>query len=215
MASGNMASGIEWSLPAVHDVLAEAVPDREMVVWSSTRRTFADAAARSRGFASHLVRQGVGLRRERDELDRWECGQDPVALVLRNCPEYLETMLGCYRARAVPFNVNHHYKPAEMRAIFDMIGPRAVVYHRSLGPVVDEALADSETLSRRRRRRIRRHPPPGQRGLRDGRRERRVDTATPHVAGRPLHGVHRRYHGTAESRALAPGRHLRRRDGRK
>ena len=50
------------------------------------------------------------MRRERGELERWELGQDPVALVLHNCAEYLEAMLGCFRARAVPFNVNQHYR---------------------------------------------------------------------------------------------------------
>ena len=57
---------------------------------------------------------GIGLRRERAELERWECGQDAVALVLHNGVEYIEAMLGCYRARAVPFNVNQHYRPTEV-----------------------------------------------------------------------------------------------------
>jgi fatty-acyl-CoA synthase len=63
-----------------------------------------------------------------------------VALLLRNGPEYLETMLGCFRARAVPFNVNHHYTSGELASLLAMTGPKAVVYHRSLGPLVDAAL---------------------------------------------------------------------------
>jgi fatty-acyl-CoA synthase len=137
---------IEWCLPAVHDVVVDTVPDREMVVWNTTRRTYGEVAARSKGLASFLMANDVGLRVERDELERWECGQDPVALVLRNCPEYVEAMFGCYRARAVPFNVNHHYKPAEVTAVFDMIGPKAVIYHRSLGPLVDASLVDRSAL---------------------------------------------------------------------
>src|SRR6185503_3482509 len=116
-----------WSLPAVHDVVAAAAPDRAMVVWGSTRRTYAEVAARTRGLARFLGAHGIGLHRERDGLERWECGQDPVALLLHNCPEYLETMLGAYRARAAPFNVNQHYKPAEIRDLFAMVGPAAVV----------------------------------------------------------------------------------------
>jgi fatty-acyl-CoA synthase len=139
-------SSSEWSLPAVHDVVAAAVPDREMVVWNDTRRTYGEARDRTRGLAAFLTSHGLGLHRERDELERWECGQDRVALVLRNCPEYLEAMLGSYRARAVPFNVNHHYTPGEMRQLFDMLEPAAVVYHRSLGPLVGEALVDDRPL---------------------------------------------------------------------
>ena len=32
----------EWSIPAVLDVVAETAPDREMIVWTTVRRTFAE-----------------------------------------------------------------------------------------------------------------------------------------------------------------------------
>jgi acyl-CoA synthetase (AMP-forming)/AMP-acid ligase II len=137
---------IEWSLAGVHDVVAAAAPDRDMVVWTSVRRTYGEVLARTRALATFLAGRGIGIRRERAELERWECGQDPVALLLNNCPEYLEAMFGCYRARAVPFNVNQHYKPAEVRAVLDMVGAAAVVYHRSLGPLLREALGGDSTL---------------------------------------------------------------------
>jgi 3-oxocholest-4-en-26-oate---CoA ligase len=134
----------EWSLAGVHDVIAAAVPDRDMLVWTSdrtsVRRTYGDVADRTRGLASFLAGHGIGARHERAGLERWECGQDPVALLLYNCPEYIEAMLGCYRARAVPFNVNQHYRPGEVRGVLDMVGAVAVVYHRSLGPLLAEAL---------------------------------------------------------------------------
>ena len=207
-----MESSTEWSLPAVHDVLAGAVPDRDMIVWNSTRRTYGEVAERSRGLASFLVANDVGLQRDRDGLERWECGQDPVALVLRNCPEYLEAMFGCYRARAVPFNVNHHYKPAEVAAVFNMIGPKAVIYHRSLGPLVEAAWAgrglllidvdDGSGVA----------PLSGSVDFETAAASRSSRFADA-VAGRPLHGVHRRHDGLAQGSALASGRHLRVRDG--
>ena len=132
---------MEWSLPAAHDVLAAAAGDRDMLVWRDTRRTYAEVAARARSFAAFLGSHGIGLRRERDELERWECGQATVALILFNCPEYIEAMLGCFRARAVPFNVNQHYRPEEVRSLLEMVGAEAVVYHRSLGRLVGEAMS--------------------------------------------------------------------------
>ena len=137
---------MDWSLPAVQDVIAAAVPDRDMVVWNDTRRSFAEVQARSRDLARFLVANGLGVHRERDELERWECGQSPVGLVLHNCPEYLEAMLGCFRARAVPFNVNHHYSPTELRPLLDMVGVEALVYHRSLGPLLAQALDGLDVL---------------------------------------------------------------------
>jgi fatty-acyl-CoA synthase len=133
----------EWSLPAVLDVVTEAVPDRDMLVWTSVRRTYAEVALRTRRLAGFFQANGVGVRRERPELDRWECGQSRVALLLANCPEYIETMIAAYRARAVPYNVNHHYHPREIAALLDAIGADAVVYHRALGPRLAEALAQA------------------------------------------------------------------------
>jgi 3-oxocholest-4-en-26-oate---CoA ligase len=132
---------MEWSLPAVHDVLSAAVPDRDMLVWQARRRTYGEVAQRTRRMAAFLASRGLGIDQERSELERWESGQPTVALVLHNCPEYVEAMLGCLRARAVPFNVNHHYRPAEIGHLLGMTGARAVVYHRGLGGLLAEAVA--------------------------------------------------------------------------
>jgi len=137
---------IEWSLAAVQDVLADAAPDRAMLVWNDVRRTYGEVAERTRGLAGFLVARGVTIRRERDELDRWECGQVPVALVMHNRPEYLESMLAAYRARAVPFNVNHQYQPAEIRSLLEMVGAGAVVYQRAFGPLLADALAGMDVV---------------------------------------------------------------------
>jgi acyl-CoA synthetase (AMP-forming)/AMP-acid ligase II len=130
-----MAPG-EWSLVGVHEVVAAAVPDREMVICGDTRRTYAEVAARSRGLAAYLLARRVGIERERDQLERWEIGQAPVALVLHNGAEYLEAMLGSWKARAVPFNVNQHYRVGEITALLADVGVRAVVYHRRYGRLV-------------------------------------------------------------------------------
>ncbi len=129
----------EWSFVGVHDVVASTVPERDMLVCGEVRRTFAEVAARTKAIATFLTARGIGLRRERAELERWESGQDAVALVLHNGVEYIEAMLGCYRARAVPFNVNQHYRPTEVQALFADISVRAVVYHRRYGPLVEAA----------------------------------------------------------------------------
>ena len=131
-----MPSPTEWSFVAVHDVVTDAVPDREMVVCGDVRRTYAQVRERSRALARHLIDGGVGVRRERDGLERWELGQDTVALVLHNGAEYLEAMYGAFRARAVPFNVNQHYRSAEVAGLLGDVGPSAVVYHRRYGPLV-------------------------------------------------------------------------------
>lgn len=117
-----------------------------MLVWKNVRRTYGEVASRSRGIASFLAASGIGARRERKDLERWQCGQSPVALILYNCPEYIEAMMGCFRARAVPFNVNHHYRPAEVRELLEIVGAEAVIYHRSLNGLVREVLEDRDLV---------------------------------------------------------------------
>jgi 3-oxocholest-4-en-26-oate---CoA ligase len=77
---------------------------------------------------------------ERAELGGSESGQDMVGLFLRNSPAYLEVMLGAYKARCAPFNINYRYTAAELRYVLDDAAASVVVYDQSLEPVVREAL---------------------------------------------------------------------------
>lgn len=140
-----MTTSREWSLIDVQDVLAAAVPDREMLVSPDVRRSYREVRQRTLGLAGFLAENGLGALRERGELERWECGQSPVGLVMHNRCEYIESMLGCYRARAVPFNVNHQYTPGELRALLDMVGAAAIIHQRSLGPHIAAAV-DASSL---------------------------------------------------------------------
>ena len=136
----------EWSIPAVIDAVTAAVPDREMLVWTSVRRSYGEVQQRTRRLAGFFRARGLGLQRERAELERWECGQSRIAIVLSNCPEYVETMLGAFRARAVPFNVNHQYNATEIRSLLDQLRADAIVYHRRLGELVADAGVEGRVL---------------------------------------------------------------------
>jgi 3-oxocholest-4-en-26-oate---CoA ligase len=136
----------EWSLTRVFDVVGAAIPDRDMVVWGDVRRTFGDALAHADALAAHLQEQGLGLHQERADLAPWACGQDRVAVLMHNRPEHVETILACWRARAVPCNVNYQYTPAEIAELFRMLGTRGVVYERGLSPLLRDALDDLDDL---------------------------------------------------------------------
>ena len=92
----------EWSIPAVLDIITDVAPeDREMIVWCDTRRAYTQVQDRTERLARHLVQRGLGVQRERAELEPWECGEGRVTILMSNGPEYLEAMIGSYRARAV------------------------------------------------------------------------------------------------------------------
>jgi acyl-CoA synthetase (AMP-forming)/AMP-acid ligase II len=136
----------EWTIGAVLDAIAEVIPDRTMTVCGSRRSTFAESAERTRRLANFLAAKGFGAHHERDALERWECGQDRVALIMHN-DLYPEAVIGCLKARTVPVNVNHHYTPREIHELLQYVKPRGIIYHRSLGAKFADVLApDSADL---------------------------------------------------------------------
>ena len=122
----------EWTIGAVLDAIADVVPDRVMTVCGDRRSTFAESADRTRRLANFLAGKGFGAHRERDALERWECGQDRVALIMHN-DLYADMVIGCLKARTVPVNINYNYTPRELGELLDYVQPRVVIYHRSLG----------------------------------------------------------------------------------
>jgi fatty-acyl-CoA synthase len=134
----------EWSLPAVLDTVTETVPDRDMLIFGTDRRTYRSVQERTRRLGDFFVQRGLGVQRERAELERWQCGQSRVAILLSNCSEYAEAMIGAFRARAVPYNVNYQYNAREVSALLQQIGVDAVVYHRRFGRL----LADCDLRGR-------------------------------------------------------------------
>src|ERR1700677_3754873 len=88
---------VQFNLAKAFDTLVENLADRECIVWRDRRLSYADLQERSRRLASYLHSRGLGVHRERADLQGWESGQDHVALALYNGNEYLEGMLGSYR----------------------------------------------------------------------------------------------------------------------
>jgi 3-oxocholest-4-en-26-oate---CoA ligase len=132
----------EWTIGAVLDAIADVVPDRLMTVCGDRRSTYAESAERTNRLANYLSDKGFGVHRARETLQRWECGQDRVALIMYN-DLYPDMVIGCLKARAVPVNVNHHYSPREIRDLLDYLQPRGIIYHRSLGARFAEVLPPS------------------------------------------------------------------------
>ncbi|OMC10850.1 acyl-CoA synthetase [Mycobacterium sp. SP-6446] len=134
----------EWTVGAVLDAIAEVVPDRLMTACGDRRSTFADSAVRTNRLANFLADKGFGVYASRDTLERWECGQDRIALIMYN-DLYPDMLIGCLKARVVPVNVNHHYSVREIGDLLDYIRPRGIIYHRSLGARFAEVLPPNGT----------------------------------------------------------------------
>jgi fatty-acyl-CoA synthase len=136
----------QLNLGEIHEAIASTVPNREALVFRDRRFTWAQVAERTRRLAAVLRGRGLGCHAERKELRNWESGQDHVALYLYNCNEYLEGMLGAFKARAVPFNVNYRYVEEELRYLFENADARAVIYHARFAPTLAKIRRDLPKL---------------------------------------------------------------------
>ena len=107
-----------FNLALTQEAVSAAVPERECLVWRDRRFTYRQLTERSRRLASHLHQRGLGVHVERDQLAGHESGQDHLAFYMRNCNEFIEAMLGAFKSRTVPVNVNCRYVSDELRYLF-------------------------------------------------------------------------------------------------
>ncbi|WAC57062.1 AMP-binding protein [Gordonia sp. SL306] len=128
----------EWTVGEILDAVTGAVPDREMTICGTRRTTYAESARRTTDLARYLASRGLGAHTHRDDLDRWECGQDRVALIMHN-DLYVDVFVACLRGRVIPVNINHHYSPREIKALLEHVRPSGVIFHRSLAHLIAEA----------------------------------------------------------------------------
>src|SRR6201988_1354643 len=132
--------------PAFADAVAAALPDRELIIQGDRRYTYAEVADRSTRLASYLHSRGLGAHTERSSLAGHEVGQDLVGIYAYNGNEYVESMLGAWRARIAPFNVNYRYVKNELHYLLADSGATALIYHAAFAPRVAEVLPDLPRL---------------------------------------------------------------------
>src|SRR3954452_4410417 len=132
---------MEFNLAQVHEAIAEAIPDRECIVFRDRRLTWKDVTERTRRLANALGAAGLGARPNgRDGLKGHESHEDHLAIYLYNGNEYLESMLGAFKARVGPINVNYRYVTEELQYLLDNSQAKAIVYHSQFAPTLAEVL---------------------------------------------------------------------------
>lgn len=128
---------MEFNLANVNEAIANAVGDREAIIYRDRRFTFAEFTDRTRRLANFLIDNGIGLHTPRSQLNPWQSGQDHVGLYLYNGNEYLEGMIGAYKCRAAPFNVNYRYVDEELIYLLNNANTKVLIFHSSLAHHVE------------------------------------------------------------------------------
>ncbi|MEU4519213.1 acyl-CoA synthetase [Amycolatopsis sp. NPDC024027] len=124
---------MEFNLADLFEDIADAVPDREAVYCAGRTLTYRELDRRANRLAHHFAAAGVGAG-------------DHVGCHLMNGPEYLETLLGLLKIRAVPINVNFRYVRDELRYLYDNADLAGLVYDTEFADRVAAVLPDVPRL---------------------------------------------------------------------
>src|SRR5436190_4137041 len=117
-----------WNFADVWEVVTEELPDAPSQVQGDRRVTWAEINRRADGVAATLVAEG---------LER----QAKVAHYLYNCPEYLESMFGMFKASLVPVNTNYRYAEDELVYLWDNADAEAVIFHGTFAETIERITA--------------------------------------------------------------------------
>jgi acyl-CoA synthetase (AMP-forming)/AMP-acid ligase II len=110
---------LQFNLADLFELVADTVPDRDAVVCGNDRRSYAQLDDRSTRLAHVLAARGARAG-------------DHVALMMRNSIHHLESMLACFKLRAVPINVNYRYVDDELEYLLRDSDAVGVVHERDV-----------------------------------------------------------------------------------
>ncbi|MFY1679720.1 acyl-CoA synthetase [Streptomyces sp. WMMC905] len=113
---------MEYNLADLFESVADVVPDREALVYADRpgtgterRLTYAELDRAADRLGHHLLDSGVRPG-------------EHVGLQLHNGVEYLQSLLGCLKARIVPVNVNYRYVEDELAHLYRDADLAALVF---------------------------------------------------------------------------------------
>src|SRR5258708_10577975 len=110
-----------WNLADVLEIVAREVPQSPAIIQGPRVVTWAELDRRADAVAWFLA--GCGLER-----------QAKVAQYLHNGPEYLESLVACFKGSLVPLNTNYRYGPDELTYLWQNGDVAAGWLHHSCTP---------------------------------------------------------------------------------
>jgi acyl-CoA synthetase (AMP-forming)/AMP-acid ligase II len=105
-----------WNFASVFSVVAQQIPDAVALIQGPRSVTWSQLDVRAGAIARYLAANGLGR-------------QDKVAQYLHNTPEYLESILACFKGSFVPLNTNFRYGPDELTYLWENGDVACVVFH--------------------------------------------------------------------------------------
>ena len=128
-----MADQLTYNFADQWEAVSDRVAEREALVCGDRRLTYAQLEERANRVANHLLANDV------------QPG-DFVGCYLSNGTEYLETLLACFKVRAVPVNINYRSVTEELRYLLVDSGLVVLVCNERFVDRVAEVAADVPAL---------------------------------------------------------------------
>ena len=108
---------MEFNIADLYESVVDVAADRTVLVSGTHRLTYAELDARANRFAHALADHGIRAG-------------DHVALHLYNGAEFIEAMLGTFKLRAIPVNINFSYVEPELAYLLTNADAVALVTQR-------------------------------------------------------------------------------------
>ena len=122
-----------FNLADLFEIAVDALGDRLAVVAGDARLTYVELDARANRVCQHLVDAGFTTGTH-------------VGVLAWNRVEWLEIMLGAFKARMVPINLNYRYTADEIAYVLDDAGAAVLFAEASFVPLMNAAQHELATL---------------------------------------------------------------------
>jgi 3-oxocholest-4-en-26-oate---CoA ligase len=130
-----MSARMDYNLADLVAAIAGALPDRCALACDGDRLSYPELMRRADQVAQYLIAADV----QPDET---------VGLYMLNSAAYIEALLGCMLARAIPVNINYRYTGHELAHLFRGGQLAALVVDAEHAPLAAEAAMSCPTLRR-------------------------------------------------------------------
>jgi 3-oxocholest-4-en-26-oate---CoA ligase len=135
-----------FQLGLLNDAIADAIGDKVAIAQGDKHLTYKELGERTRQLAHFMVGRGVGCHGDHATAKPWESVQDHVGICMLNRPEFAEAMIGAFKARAVPFNVNYRYTPSEVRQVLEDADTKVLIYESRFASLIAESIEGLEGI---------------------------------------------------------------------
>ena len=122
-----------YNIADLYEHTVDAVPDRLALIDRDVRMSFTELDQRANRIAHALAERGVGPG-------------DHVGIYAQNSHEWVETMLGAFKLRAIPININFRYVEDELAYLLGNADCVACVFDRQYSERLSAVLDQSPTL---------------------------------------------------------------------